>query len=256
MSEFVLEPAISPTWVALALTIGLRIIPLVLLLPIGKNQFHWQARLILSLLLIVLLTTFHSGNPDMTGAAETPLIPPLNTIISEILAGLAIGVSILIVVEAIQWAAQWIGLSSGVSLRGANNESALAKLVSLTVLAGLIAAGLHRLFIAALLDCYNWLPVNSFSIERLDSGWPTQLSAALTWSFVLSVKLAAPAMITMLAINLTMGWVSRQAPQLHQFVLGIPVNTAVLLTVVMFTLGTVTLAMQQEITMMLDLLTD
>ena len=81
------------------------------------------------------------------------------------------------------------------------------------------------------------------------------ISITLTWSFVLGVKLAAPAMITMLAANLTMGWISRQAPQFHQFVIGLPANTAVLLTVVMLTLGTITLAMQQEITSILTLIT-
>lgn len=81
------------------------------------------------------------------------------------------------------------------------------------------------------------------------------MSMTLMWSFVLGLKLAAPAIITMLTANITMGWISRQAPQFHQFVIGLPANTAVLLTVVMLTLGTITLAMQQEITAALNLVT-
>ena len=62
-------------------------------------------------------------------------------------------------------------------------------------------------------------------------------------------------MIAMLAVNLTTGWISRQSPHFHQFVIGIPANTAILLVVIMMTLGTVTLAMQQEITTVLDRIT-
>ena len=123
------------------------------------------------------------------------------------------------------------------------------------MLAGLIAAGMHRLIVSALLDCYTWLPPGSFHLQTIETNWFENISITLTWSFILGVKLAAPAMITMLAANLTMGWISRQAPQFHQFVIGLPANTAVLLTVVMLTLGTITLAMQQEITSILTLIT-
>ena len=114
---------------------------------------------------------------------------------------------------------------------------------------------MHRLIVCALLDCYTWLPPGSFHLKTLDASWFENISTTLTWSFLLGFKLAAPAMITMLAANLTMGWISRQAPQFHQFVLGLPANTAVLLTVVILTLGTITLAMQQEITSVLNRIT-
>lgn len=255
MIDLPLFTEFSQTLITIALLIGLRVVPVVILLPLGKHPFHWQARLALGILLTALLTTFHSENATLLAEIGSTVLPTLDIVISELLTGLGIGTSILIAIEGIQLGSQWIGLSSGISLRGNNNVSALAKLIWLTVFAGLVTAGTHTLVISALLDCYSWLPIGSFNLKTLGTDSFISISTALTWSFVLGLKLAAPVMITMLATNLTMGWISRQAPQFHQFVLGLPANTAVLLTVVMLTLGTITLAMQQEITSVLNRIT-
>jgi flagellar biosynthetic protein FliR len=255
MAEFAQTLDFTQTLAAITLLIGMRVIPIVILLPLGKHPFRWQAKLAICFLLTALLATFHSQDATLIAPLGNSSFPSFDLVVSELLTGLAIGTSILIAIESLQLGAQWIGLSSGVRLRGINNESALAKLIWLTVLASLIAAGMHRLIVSALLDCYTWLPPGSFHLKTLDASWFENISTTLTWSFLLGFKLAAPAMITMLAANLTMGWISRQAPQFHQFVLGLPANTAVLLTVVMLTLGTITLAMQQEITSVLNRIT-
>ena len=255
MAEFAQTLDFTQTLAAITLLIGMRVIPIVILLPLGKHPFRWQAKLAICFLLTALLATFHSQDTTLIAPLGNSSFPSFDLVVSELLTGLAIGTAILIAIESLQLGTQWIGLSSGVRLRGINNESALAKLVWLTVLAGLIAAGMHRLIVSALLDCYTWLPPGSFHLKTIETNWFENISITLTWSFVLGVKLAAPAMITMLAANLTMGWISRQAPQFHQFVIGLPANTAVLLTVVMLTLGTITLAMQQEITSVLNLIT-
>ncbi len=255
MQDILASPGITPELISLALTISLRILPMVILIPLGRVHFHWQVKLAMSLLLVLLLTAFHSNNAELLNITQQQILPPLPILIGECLIGLALGATILVTIESIQLGAQWMGLSSGVSLRNQDNQSPLAKLVSFTVIAGLITAGLHRIVIAALLDCYSWLPAGSLSMDSFSGEWIQHLSTTMTWAFVLGIKLASPIMITMLAANLTTGWISRQAPQFHQFVIGIPANTAILLTVVMLTLGTVTLAMQQEITLMLDRVT-
>lgn len=249
-------PQYLQVFVGIALLIGVRITPIVVLLPFGKLQFHWQIKILMSVLLTTILTIFHSDNPELFGVTAPSILPSLDIVLSELLAGLAIGTSILVTLEGVQLGAQWVGLTSGISFRGNNNQSALATLIWLTVLAGLITAGIHRLAISALLECYIWLPVGSFRPESVSDDWFASISMTLMWSFVLGLKLAAPAIITMLAANITMGWISRQAPQFHQFVVGLPANTAILLTVVMLTLGTITLAMQQEITAALSVIAE
>ncbi len=255
MEELHFLPQYLQSLVGIALLVGMRVTPVVVLLPLGKVQFHWQLKILMCVLLTTTLTVFHSENPKLLAVVSTSMLPSLDVVLSEVLAGLAIGTSIIVTLEGVQLGAQWIGLTSGISLRGNDNQSALATLIWLTVLAGLITAGIHRLAIAALLECYIWLPVGSFRPESLSNDWFASMSMTLMWSFVLGLKLAAPAIITMLTANITMGWISRQAPQFHQFVIGLPANTAVLLTVVMLTLGTITLAMQQEITAALNLVT-
>ena len=254
LEELHFLPQYLQSLIGIALLIGMRVTPVVVLLPFGKVQFHWQLKILICALLTTTLTVFHGDNPKLLSAVATSILPAFDIVVSELLAGLAIGTSILVAIEGVQLGAQWVGLTSGVSLRGNNNQSALATLIWLTVLAGLITAGVHRLAIAALLECYDWLPIGSFHPDTPSSDWFASMSVTLMWSFALGLKLAAPAIITMLAANITMGWISRQAPQFHQFVIGLPANTAVLLAVVMLTLGTITLAMQQEITAALNLI--
>ena len=210
---------LTPALISLAFMISLRVIPVIALVPMGRQHFHWQIRITLVVLPTLLLT------------------------------------SILVAIEGIQLGAQWIGLSSGVNFKTTNHQSAIAKFVSFATLAALVASGLHRVLITAILDCYTWIPPGTLQWDSPEGIWHQHISMTLTWSFLLGLKLAAPVMIAMLAVNLTTGWISRQSPHFHQFVIGIPANTAILLVVIMMTLGTVTLAMQQEITTVLDRIT-
>ena len=246
---------LTPALISLAFMISLRVIPVIALVPMGRQHFHWQIRITLVVLTTLLLTSFHSDNQALLAWTGDSYIPPIPMMVSELLTGLALGASILVAIEGIQLGAQWMGLSSGVSFKTTNHQSAIAKFVSLATLAALVASGLHRVVITAILDCYTWIPPGTLQWDSPEGIWHQHISMTLTWSFLLGLKLAAPVMIAMLAVNLTTGWISRQSPHFHQFVIGIPANTAILLVVIMMTLGTVTLAMQQEITTVLDRIT-
>ena len=245
---------------ATGLIVACRMTPIVLLLPLGRMHWSWKTKIVLAVLLTALVTPIQhdSGlfapflnSPNATSASVTNSMPPLNLLISESITGLALGTAILFVVESILIAGQWLGMTSGVPLKTTTQSqignTSIGMLVSLITIAVLLTSGMQRMLITALLDSYQWLGVGELSVTQEPNLWFDRAAVVATWSFTLALRIVLPVMIVMVTVNLALGWISRQSPALNHFVIGIPLNTFVLLGAVMLTLGSAMLAMQIEI---------
>ncbi|MBT5885184.1 MAG: flagellar biosynthetic protein FliR [Planctomycetaceae bacterium] len=245
---------------ATGLIVACRMVPIVLLLPLGRMHWNWKTKIVLAVLLTALVTPVQHDSglfapflnpPNATSAGVTNSLPPMNLLISEGITGLALGTAILFVVESILIAGQWLGMTSGVPLKTTTQSqignTSIGMLVSLITVAVLLTSGMQRMLITALLDSYQWLGVGELSVTQEPDHWFDQAAVVATWSFTLALRIVLPVMIIMITVNLALGWISRQSPALNHFVIGIPLNTFVLLGAVMLTLGSAMLAMQIEI---------
>jgi len=245
---------------ATSLIVACRMVPIVLLLPLGRVQWCWKTKIILAILLTALVTPIQHdselftpflNSPNATSTGVTNSLPPINLLISEGITGLALGTAILFVVESMLIAGQWLGMTSGVPLKTTTpsqiGNTSVGILVSLITVAVLLTSGMQRMLITALLDSYQWLGVGELSVTQEPNLWFDRAAVVATWSFTLALRIVLPVMIIMVTVNLALGWISRQSPALNHFVIGIPLNTFVLLGAVMLTLGSAMLAMQIEI---------
>ena len=245
---------------ATSLIVACRMVPIVLLLPLGRMHWSWKTKIVLAILLTALVTPGQHdselfapflNSPNATSTDVTNSMPPINLLISEGITGLAIGTAILFVVESILMAGQWLGMTSGVPLKTTTpsqiGNTSVGILVSLITVAVLLTSGMQRMLITALLDSYQWLGVGELSVTQEPNLWFDRAAVVATWSFTLALRIVLPVMIIMVTVNLALGWISRQSPALNHFVIGIPLNTFVLLGAVMLTLGSAMLAMQIEI---------
>jgi len=245
---------------ATSLIVACRMVPIVLLLPLGRMHWSWKTKIVLAILLTALVTPGQHdselfapflNSPNATSTDVTNSMPPLNLLISEGITGLAIGTAILFVVESILMAGQWLGMTSGVPLKTTTpsqiGNTSVGILVSLITVAVLLTSGMQRMLITALLDSYQWLGVGELSVTQEPNLWFDRAAVVATWSFTLALRIVLPVMIIMVTVNLALGWISRQSPALNHFVIGIPLNTFVLLGAVMLTIGSAMLAMQIEI---------
>ena len=245
---------------ATGLIVACRMVPIVLLLPLGRMHWNWKTKIVLAVLLTALVTPVQHDSglfapflnpPNAASAGATNSLPPMNLLISEGITGLALGTAILFVVESILIAGQWLGMTSGVPLKTTTQSqignTSIGMLVSLITVAVLLTSGMQRMLITALLDSYQWLGVGELSVTQEPDHWFDQAAVVATWSFTLALRIVLPVMIIMITVNLALGWISRQSPALNHFVIGIPLNTFVLLGAVMLTLGSAMLAMQIEI---------
>ena len=245
---------------ATSLIVACRMVPIVLLLPLGRMQWSWKTKIVLAILLTALVTPIQHdselftpflNSPNATSTGVTNSLPPINLLISEGITGLALGTAILFVVESMLIAGQWLGMTSGVPLKTTTpsqiGNTSIGILVSLITVAVLLTSGMQRMLITALLDSYQWLGVGELLVTQEPNLWFDRAAVVATWSFTLALRIVLPVMIIMVTVNLALGWISRQSPALNHFVIGIPLNTFVLLGAVMLTLGSAMLAMQIEI---------
>ena len=236
---------------ATGLIVACRMVPIVLLLPLGRLQWSWKTKIVLAILLTALMTSVQHDSGLFASFLDSNNIPPLNLLISESIIGLALGTAILFVVESILLAGQWLGMTSGVPLKTTTQSqignTSIGMLVSLVTVAVLLTSGMQRMLITALLDSYQWLAVGELSVTQEPSLWFDRAAVVATWSFTLALRIVLPVMLIMVIVNLALGWISRQSPALNHFVIGIPLNTFVLLGGIMLTLGSAMLAMQIEI---------
>ena len=245
---------------ATSLIVACRMVPIVLLLPLGRVQWSWKTKIVLAILLTALVTPIQHdselftpflNSPNATSTGVTNSLPPINLLISEGITGLALGTAILFVVESMLIAGQWLGMTSGVPLKTTTpsqiGNTSVGILVSLITVAVLLTSGMQRMLITALLDSYQWLGVGELSVTQEPNLWFDRAAVVATWSFTLALRIVLPVMIIMVTVNLALGWISRQSPALNHFVIGIPLNTFVLLGAVMLTIGSAMLAMQIEI---------
>jgi len=254
-----LEPFTKVLPLATGIAVACRMMPIALLLPLGNNGLGWKTKASLGLLLTILVTPlqFEAGLVSGMLIADEVVLPPLEFLFSEAVIGLAIGTAILFVVESTLMGGQWIGMTAGVPLKTTRSElgnTSLGMLVSLVAGASLLMTGLHQGVLTGLLDSYRWLPANDLPILRNPGVWIEHVAIVATWSFTLALRIAMPVMVVFITLNLTVGWLSRHTTTFNHFVVGIPLNTLVLLGVVILTMGSTMLALQTEIESVLSLL--
>jgi flagellar biosynthetic protein FliR len=91
----------------------------------------------------------------------------------------------------------------------------------LIVLATLVFVGLggHGLLLAMLVESFSSLPVGTFVI--VEQSW-RQVLAWSSMMFLGAVLISLPVMVTLLFINIGIGVITRAAPSLNIFAVGLP----------------------------------
>lgn len=162
-------------------------------------------------------------------------------IIQEAMLGLAIGWMAQMIFSSIQVAGQFIDMQIGFSIANVIDPQTGAQSpvmgnfkYTFAVLLFLVL-NIHHLFIDTIISSYEILP--------LYGGWFDQITkepitlfimSSFAKMFVLSLKIAAPIVVTLFLTDLALGIVARTVPQLNVFVVGMPLK--VLINFLLYTL--------------------
>ncbi len=155
----------------------------------------------------------------------------------EVVIGLLIGTVARIFMTALDTAGMIISMQSGLSNAQvfnpslASQGSVMGAFLSVTGVLLLFITDLHHLLIMGLIESYELFPLGALP----DTGSMAELIVqAVTSSFQIGVKLAAPFIVMTLLVYVGMGVLSRLMPQIQVFMVALPLQ--ILLSMVLFSI--------------------
>ena len=217
------------------------------------NHVEWQSIVCSGVLVMVRLSSLLVFAPVFSSVAIAPrikvgfvfavtiLLAPLvgsargavseitmAGVLGELTVGLVFGLSLMILSEMVLFAGSLLSMEfsfSLVNLMDPNSKvdtPVLAELLGWVNTLVLLAAGLHRTLLAAVMRSFNAVPVGTFVLNAKTGAAMSQMAGGI---FLAGVQLASPVIAAALVVEITIGLIGRLAPQLHSTVLSVPFKT-------------------------------
>jgi flagellar biosynthetic protein FliR len=148
-------------------------------------------------------------------------------IASEIAIGVTIGLTVKLLFTGIQLAGQIAGYQMGFAVANVMDPATsaqipvLAQLYNLTAMLVFLAVNAHHMFFSALVDSYTVIPPMALKITPQVVETMMHLAANM---FVVGIKVGAPLIAVMLLTSVGFGLVARTVPQMHIFVVAMPLK--------------------------------
>lgn len=215
----------------------LRISALLLAAPVfSLSALTVRIRVLLALALSVMVYPLFTW-PDID-----PLSPAgLLEICNQLVIGGFMGLALQIVTAAVVVAGQTISNSMGLSMASLidpnlGNVPVIAQFLLILSTLIFVSLGGHSLLLALILESFATLPVGSSLFG------PQAYAQLVSWSamiFLGALLMALPVMVTLLFISIGLGVVTRAAPSLNIFSVGLPATIVVGFVVLLLSLANI-----------------
>ena len=226
-----------PTEATAFLILFARIGSVWMLLPAFSDEaVPGQVRLLISIGLTAAL--FGLLRVEVVGQLSDGAL--FGTVLAELLTGLGLGMLVRMMFHAANIAGSVISLQIGLTTAlvfdpAVNGQTPLlAKMFSLAATLTCFAAGLHHLWIGALIHSYQLFPLGSMPVS---GDWATLATATAGKAFLLAISLAAPFLIYGIVFNVAVGLAARLSPQIQIFFIVQPLNLLLGLALLAVTAG-------------------
>jgi len=162
----------------------------------------------------------------------------LLAIAGEVLVGLTLGFVLQIAFAAPPLAAEIVAGSMGMSMavaadpQGGGQTTAFGQYFNIVLVLIFLAVGAHLQWIALLMDSYRALPPGQTWLG------PERLELVLSFTgtmFLTAVRIAIPVTLILLLVQILTGVLSRSAPSLNLFALGLPAGVLAGITALIVT---------------------
>jgi flagellar biosynthetic protein FliR len=215
----------------------LRISALLLAAPVfSLSALTVRIRVLLALALSVMVYPLFTW-PDID-----PLSPAgLLEIGNQLLIGVFMGLALQIVTAAVVVAGQTVSNSMGLSMASLidpnlGNVPVIAQFLLILSTLIFVSLGGHAMLLALILESFATLPVGSSLFG------PQAYAQLVSWSsmiFLGALLTALPVMVTLLFISIGLGVVTRAAPSLNIFSVGLPATIVVGFVVLLLSLANI-----------------
>jgi len=179
--------------------------------------------------------------------SSTPVLPVNEMgvfieVLRELLVGLIIGFITLLTFAVVQLAGRFVDMRMGFAIVNVSDPIHGTTLPLMgqykNILATLLFLSIngHHILIRAVQDSFLIVPPGSIVLTNQALSLIIRKSSDL---FLLAFKLALPIIATLFIVDLILGFMARTMPQLHIFVVGLPIKIIFGLLVLFLSLGTV-----------------
>lgn len=154
----------------------------------------------------------------------------LGAVMQQLAVGLSLGFAVRLVFTSVELAGEIIGLQMGLNFASFFDPTSNAQISAVGRFFGQMALLLfvvingHLLLIMAVVESFAHFPVNGNFLQALGQMRLHELGSSL---FSSAMWIALPLMALLLFVNLTMGIISRVAPQMNIYAVGFPVTLTV-----------------------------
>jgi flagellar biosynthetic protein FliR len=230
----VIELATLQHWLGLLFWPFVRIGACLMVAPVfGASYVPPRLRLILAGALTLAVA------PLLPAITDVPLLSAAGALVTmqQLLIGAALGFALQMVFDALALGGQLLANGMGLGfafnldpLRGVTTPALGQLYVVLGTLTFLALDG-HLALISTLVDSFKGLPIGESGLD------PARLRGLADWGSMLfngALRIALPGVTALLVINLAFGVMSRAAPALNLFAVGLPVTLVFGLSIVMF----------------------
>lgn len=190
---------------------------------IGTRLVPTRVKVILSFILSIVVLPLLPDVPEVEALSVAGLMVSLQ----QILIGISMGFTLQLVFGALMIAGEAVAMSMGLgfaSMIDPTNGVNVPVISQFFIIVGsllFVALGGHLMLIQLIVSSFQSLPISAVGVTREGYwsiiGWGSQMFIGALW-------LAIPALISMLVITISLGVMTRAAPQLNIFSVGFPVT--------------------------------
>jgi flagellar biosynthetic protein FliR len=177
---------------------------------------------------------------------DWPVIDPLSApglleILNQLVIGVFMGLMLQIVTASVVVAGQAVSNAMGLSMASLidpnlGNVPVIAQFLLVLSTLIFVSLGGHAMLLAMVLESFSTLPVGRSLMDRVAYG---QLVSWSSMIFLGAVLTALPVMVTLLFISIGLGVVTRAAPSLNIFSVGLPATIVAGFFVLMVSLSSI-----------------
>lgn len=160
-------------------------------------------------------------------------------LMQEIVVGIAIGFSMRLFYSATEMAGSFIGLQMGLGFalffdpQNSGQTPIVAQFVGILTILVFVSMGGHEMVILSLMESFSALPVGADPVSGAGFRQVAELGGMI---FRAGMWLALPVVGSILVVNLSLGIMTRAAPQLNIFAVGFPITLGLGFVVLLFAL--------------------
>ena len=159
--------------------------------------------------------------------------------LSEIMIGLTLAFITQIIFGAVEFSGQIIGMQMGLTIASIIDPSRGTQTQIMSVLQTLFATllflslNVHHMIIRAIMDSFKVIPLGGWHLSGELVNFLVMRTADI---FIIGIRLAAPLMVALLLVNVSLGIMARAFPQMNIFMLSMPLHIGLGLLILGMTL--------------------